>query len=142
LSLSGILDNVVELYRPVAEDHAHALCASIEPDVRIRGDAELLTQLFSNLIENAINHTPAATRILVALSVSEGAVVASVSDDGPGIPAEEQEKVLRRFYRLSGSRSTAGHGLGLALAAAIATLHRASLRLTDASPGLCVSARF
>lgn len=142
LSLSGILDNVVELYRPVAEDHAHALCASIEPDVRIRGDAELLTQLFSNLIENAINHTPAATRILVALSVSEGAVVASVSDDGPGIPADEQEKVLRRFYRLSGSRSTAGHGLGLALAAAIATLHRASLRLTDAGPGLCVSTRF
>lgn len=70
------------------------------------------------------------------------AVVASVSDDGPGIPAAERDKVWRRFYRLSGSRSSAGHGLGLALVAAIANLHQATLLLEDAKPGLCVVATF
>ena len=142
LSLSNLLENAVDMYRPVAEDHQHVLSASIQPEVRIRGDAELLTQLFSNLIENAINHTPLHTHIRVALQSSEDAVVASVSDDGPGIPAHEHTKVLRRFYRLSGGRSTSGHGLGLALVAAIANLHQATLRMTDAKPGLCVSANF
>ncbi|MGO8856605.1 MAG: sensor histidine kinase [Steroidobacteraceae bacterium] len=142
LSLSKLLENVVDMYRPVAEDHRHVLSASIQPEVGIRGDAELLTQLFSNLIENAIHHTPMHTTIHVALQSSEDAIVASVSDDGPGIPADEHSKVLRRFYRLSRDRSTSGHGLGLALVAAIANLHQATLRLADAKPGLCVSTNF
>ncbi|MDB6086713.1 MAG: hypothetical protein JWN43_4594, partial [Gammaproteobacteria bacterium] len=142
LSLTELLENLVEMYRPVAEDHDHVLSAGIQAGVSIRGDAELLTQMFSNLIENAIRHTPTHTRIRVELQRSADAIVASVIDDGPGIPAHEHTTVLRRFYRLSGSRSTAGHGLGLALVAAIANLHQATLRLSDGNPGLCVSASF
>jgi signal transduction histidine kinase len=142
LSLTKLLEGVVEMYRPVAEDHHHVLSANIQSEVDIRGDAELLTQMFSNLIENAIRHTPLHTHIRVGLQSSGDAIVASVSDDGPGIPAQEHAKVLRRFYRLSGSRSTAGHGLGLALVAAIANLHQATLELHDGKPGLCVSANF
>ncbi len=142
VSLSALLERVVEMYRPVAEDHDHRLSARIEPAVGIHGDAELLTQMFANLIENAIAHTPDHTTIRIELQARPDAVVAAVADDGPGIPAAERGKVLRRFYRLSGSRTTAGHGLGLSLVAAIATLHHAKLVLEDAGPGLRVTASF
>ena len=66
----------------------------------------------------------------------------SVTDDGPGIEPTDHEKVLRRFYRVSSSRSTSGHGLGLALVAAIAQLHHATLALSSADPGLRVTTTF
>jgi signal transduction histidine kinase len=142
LSMSELLERIYEMYRPVAEDEQHMLVHDIEPDVRIRGDAELLTQLFSNLIENAIRHTPAGARIRISLRASGNSVVAAVEDNGPGIPAAEHEKVFRRFYRLTSSRSTPGNGLGLALVAAIANLHHAKVELGDNHPGLRFRASF
>ena len=68
--------------------------------------------------------------------------VLEVSDNGPGIPAGERARVLERFYRLDLSRNTPGTGLGLALVAAVATLHGAALRLDDAAPGLRVTLAF
>ena len=130
------------MYRPVAEDEHHVLLRDLQPDVRIRGDAELLMQLFSNLIENAIRHTPPGARILIALRVSGNAAVASVEDNGPGIPLDEHDKVFRRFYRLTSSRSTPGNGLGLALVAAIGNLHNAKIELYDGHPGLCLRTSF
>jgi signal transduction histidine kinase len=98
--------------------------------------------MFSNLIENAIRHTPAGTRILIRLEVLGGTAVASVEDDGLGIPSSEHDKVLRRFYRVMSSRSTPGYGLGLALVAAIANLHNAKIELGDNHPGLRVQTTF
>ena len=106
---------------------------------RGHGDAELLTQLFVNLVENALRHTPVGTRIVIALDVDADAATAKVCDDGPGIAAEDHEKVFRRFYRVASSRSTPGNGLGLSLVAAIAKLHQARIELSDNAPGLCVS---
>ena len=142
LSLSDLLERIHEMYRPVAEDEHHVLSRAIEESVHIRGDAELLTQLFSNLIENAIRHTPAGTRIVVGLQAAGGAAIATIEDDGPGIPAEERGKVFRRFYRLTSSRSTPGNGLGLALVAAIANLHHARIEILDGRPGLCMRTTF
>jgi signal transduction histidine kinase len=136
LSLSDLLERIYEMYRPVAEDHRQELLQDIQPGVRIRGDGELLTQMFSNLIENAIRHSPPGARILIRLNVSGNVASASVEDNGPGIPAEERDKVLRRFYRLTASRSTPGNGLGLALVSAIANLHHAKIDLSDNHPGL------
>jgi signal transduction histidine kinase len=68
--------------------------------------------------------------------------VLTVEDDGPGVPESERERILRRFYRLERSRTTAGSGLGLSLVAAVAALHGAELRLSDAQPGLRVEAAF
>jgi signal transduction histidine kinase len=139
LSLTDILERIYDMYGPVAEDEHHVLQHDIQKDVRIRGDGELLTQMFSNLIENAIRHTPSGTRILIRLAVSGNTVAASVEDNGPGIPLGEYDKVFRRFYRLTSSRSTPGYGLGLALVAAIANLHNAKIELSDNHPGLrCV----
>jgi signal transduction histidine kinase len=142
LSMTDLLERIYEMYRPVAEDEHHVLLHDIQKDLRIRGDAELLTQLFSNLIENAIRHTPSGTRIQISLGISGQTVVASVEDDGPGIPAAEHDKVFRRFYRLTSSRSSPGNGLGLALVAAIANLHNSKIELRDKHPGLCFRAAF
>jgi signal transduction histidine kinase len=101
-----------------------------------------LAQLFTNLIDNALNHTPPGTRIWSQLFVRNGQVVVSICDDGPGIPIKERINVLGRFYRLDRSRSLPGSGLGLALVAAIAALHEAKLTLEDNRPGLCVEIVF
>lgn len=136
ISLSDLLDRIHEMYRPVAEDQRQVLLHGIQPGVRIRGDAELLTQLFSNLIENSIRHTAAGTRIFIRLTAAGNVVAAAVEDDGPGIPTDERDKVFRRFYRLTHGRSTPGNGLGLALVAAIAGLHNAKIELGDNGPGV------
>ena len=69
-------------------------------------------------------------------------VVATFSDDGPGIPATEHEKVFQRLYRLEKSRTTSGNGLGLSLVRAVAELHGAAIAIADRSPGLAISVRF
>jgi signal transduction histidine kinase len=142
VSLSELLERLFELYRPVAEDHAQQLRHSVHDQVTIRGDLELLTQLFSNLIENALRHTSKGSTIDLRLQCEGAIVTATVADNGPGIPAAERNHVLQRFYRLAHSRSMPGSGLGLALAAAIADLHAAQLRLDDNAPGLRVSVIF
>lgn len=142
LSLSDVLNELGAMYVPVAEDAGKTLRVRVENGACIDGDKELLTQLFSNLIENALGHTPPGTQVVVSLKLDPAAVVASVADSGPGIPENERAKVLRRFYRLSVSRSSRGYGLGLALVSSIANLHDASLVLSDNAPGLRATVSF
>jgi signal transduction histidine kinase len=142
VNLSELCENVFRMYQPVAEDYGHKLTANLDGGAEVQGDAELLTQMLTNLIENAIHHTPTGTAIHLLLRSDEDAVYLSVEDDGPGIPADQTEKVLRRFYRLASSRTTAGHGLGLALVSAVVQLHDAGITLADGRPGLRVSIRF
>lgn len=142
VDLSDILDRVAMAYQPAIEDQAKSLRISIEPQILVVGDADLLAQMFNNLIENALIHTPPHTMITVGLRRELDAVVAVVADNGPGIPAMERAHVLQRFYRLENSRSLPGSGLGLSLAAAVAHLHHAELSISDNRPGLIVSLRF
>jgi len=140
LELAGLLKHLRELFGPVAEDAGHHLTFALEEPLNISGDRELLTQLFSNLIENAIIHTPPRTRVAVTLWREGDDAVAQVSDDGPGVPAEEHQKLFQRFYRHEASRTRPGYGLGLALAAAIAELHGARVKIETNTPhGLAVA---
>jgi signal transduction histidine kinase len=136
VALSPLLNGLIEAYQPVAEEKGQTLRGRIAPDLQVRGDRELLTQLFSNLIENAIGHSPSGTEISVEAECPRGEVTVAVADNGPGIPAEFRDKVLQRFYRLEASRTTPGSGLGLSLVAVIATLHEARFTLRDNAPGL------
>jgi signal transduction histidine kinase len=138
VDLSEIMERVLLAYQPVAEDSGKTLTGAIHPGILVDGDADLLAQMFINLIENALTHTPADAAVTLDLQAEGDTIVAEVSDNGPGIPVEERENVLKRFYRLDGSRTENGAGLGLALAAAIAELHGTHLSLNDASPGLHV----
>lgn len=142
VDLSAIVERVYHAYLPVAEDARHSLSAKVEPHVRVPGDAELLTQAITNLIENALVHTPPDCRVQLSLGHIANRIVLAVRDEGPGIPDEDRAKVLRRFYRLDRSRNSPGVGLGLALVAAIAALHDAQLELSDNRPGLRVDMTF
>jgi signal transduction histidine kinase len=133
--LSDLLQRLTETYGPVAEDSGHRLVAEIEPGIEVRGDTSLLTQLFANLTENAMRHTPAGTGISLRLRREGRYLIGEVADDGPGVPPAERDRVFRPFYRLDESRSTPGSGLGLALVDAIARLHGATISLSDAGPG-------
>lgn len=142
VNLSELFASMVEAYSPVAEDQGKQVLANIAPNVESRGDRSLLTQMLSNLIENAIHHTPDGTHIAVSLRHDSDGFVACIEDDGPGIPQQHRDHVFRRFFRLDSSRSSSGSGLGLALVAAIADLHRIPLTLLDRQPGLAVVMRF
>lgn len=102
----------------------------------VDGDAELLTQMLVNLVENGLRHAGDGARIVVGVGVLEGRPVLTVADDGPGVPEAERSRLFDRFYRLERSRSTPGSGLGLSLVMAVAGLHDAEVRLLDRRPGL------
>ena len=144
VDLSEVLQNVGDAYGPAIEDGGRFLQIALAPHHRVEGDRELLTQLFSNLIENAIGHTPKGSAIRMDLERDPptGRSLARISDNGPGIPPAERPKVFRRFYRLEKSRTTPGNGLGLSAVAAITELHRASIVLSDNRPGLVVTITF
>ena len=142
VDLAALLKKLREVYGAVAEDAGHRLVVTDAPPCLVPGDAELLFQLLANLVENAIVHTPAGTRIAVTVRPGTDQTVLVVQDDGPGIPAAARDKVFRRFYRLDASRSTPGHGLGLALVAAVAELHGGAVAVAPALPsgqGLAVT---
>jgi signal transduction histidine kinase len=96
-------------------------------------------QLFANLLENATRHSPSGAHVACVAQRRSDTVEVSVADNGPGIPEAMRGKVLQRFFRLETSRTTSGSGLGLSLAAAVATLHDARLELSDNAPGLRVT---
>jgi two-component system, OmpR family, sensor histidine kinase TctE len=98
----------------------------------IRGQQDLLFEALGNLLDNAIQYTPAGG--VVTLSVSSEPPALIVSDTGPGIPAAEQERVFERFQRGSTAQG-AGSGLGLAIVREIAALHGARAQLFPAAGG-------
>lgn len=144
VDLAEVIATIAEIYRDVAEDDGKKLAAMVSPGTLslINGDRELLIQMFANLVENAIRHCPAATSISLSIDGAARRVLATVSDSGPGIPSDEREKVFQRLYRLDGSRSTHGNGLGLSLVRAIADLHGATIALQNNDPGLKVVVGF
>ena len=108
VDLSTLFETIFETYVAVAEDAGHELIAQIAPSLEISGDRELLMQLGANLVENAIRHTPAGSRIKIDLHREADGAAAVFSDRGPGIPECEYGKAFRRFYRLESSSDDAG----------------------------------
>lgn len=142
VDLAEVMTRIGEAFEPAIEDAGKALILDL-PQVPIAdGDAELLAQLFANLLENAISHTPRGTTIRMTLTTERDRIAATVADNGPGVAAAERAKILRRFYQVDGSRNAGGAGLGLSLVAAIAALHEADLAIHDAGPGLAVTLSF
>ncbi len=137
-NLSMLIETIADTYAVVAEDRGQVIATDGAADQSFYGDRDLLAQLLSNLIENALHHTPPHTKIVVGWRACAAGMRLWVADSGPGIPASERVRVLQRFVRLESSRSTPGNGLGLSLVAAIAALHQLSLSLEDAQPGLRV----
>ncbi|MBW2421551.1 MAG: HAMP domain-containing protein [Deltaproteobacteria bacterium] len=142
VDLAALVRDAAELYEPLADDKEVALDAGVEGSPTIRGDRDLLFQALTNLLDNAVKYTPQGGRVSIVAGGDAGRVEVCVSDTGSGIPALERENVLQRFYRLEGSRTTPGNGLGLSLVAAVAAMHHGALVLDDNAPGLRATLRF
>ena len=131
VEVGPLLEQVRDLYEPLAEERGLALHVAAEAG-ELDGDPALLVEALGNLVDNAIGYATHG----VVLAAGPGAI--EVRDDGPGLPADEREAVLRRFHRGSNAQDRPGTGLGLSLVAAIAHLHGLELELGDAAPGLVV----
>lgn len=142
LDLSGLAVDLFEMYQPIAEEAGIELSAEIEQGISVMGSRQLLGQAVANLLDNATKFTPRGGRIKISLNTGSQRPVLRVADNGPGIPAEDRQRVFNRFVRLDSSRSAPGSGLGLSLAAAVARLHGADIRLKDNHPGLLVELTF
>ncbi len=113
-----------------AKEKNVALATELPPTLpALAGDADRLAQVFTNLLDNALKHTPAGGKVTVAVLASPGWVEVSVSDSGPGIPAEDLSRIFERFYQVDKSRARrAGVGLGLTISKEIVEAHGGSLR--------------
>ena len=138
--VSALARDVAELYAPVAEEAGLSLSCDAADGIMLRANRQLVGQAIANLIDNAIKYgRPAAggpASIEARVEVNGGEVSISVADHGPGIPAADRERVLKRFVRLEASRTRPGPGLGLSLVAAVARLQGGRVLLEDNAPGL------
>lgn len=137
VALGALVEDLVDTYEPDFELSGHGLRSHIHPALDIHGDPRLLRQLVANLLDNVLRHTPAGTNLLLSLQPWPDGPILLVHDDGPGIPAEERERLFDRFTRSEASRTTDGHGLGLSLVAAVAHIHGGTAAILD-KPGFAI----
>ena len=135
VSLEQLARHMVEKYSVEAQQHPIRLSFPKDFPV-VPGDAARLENVLSNLINNAMKYSPAGASIEIAGRVTPGEVVVTVSDQGIGIPLDEQGLIFERFYRVDDqlSRQTQGSGLGLYLAKAIVDAHRGRIWV-ESAPG-------
>jgi len=146
VDLQALLQDVFELYEPLASDADLNIVLEAPLQMECTGEVDLLFQMFTNLVDNAVKYTPGGGLVTIRLSDdtqdSEFRTCVVVEDSGPGIPTVERKNVFRRFYRVESSRSEhPGHGLGLSLVQAIAHYHRGDVTLSSSNPGLRVRVR-
>lgn len=139
VDLGVLVADVADYFAPLAEEQGIELTVSTEGAPRVRGDRHLLFQALSNVVDNAMRYAREGGRIEVTTGREDAFGLVRVADNGPGIPASEREKVLKRFVRLSTSRKEPGSGLGLAVVDAVVRHHRGRLELGDNAPGLAVT---
>jgi signal transduction histidine kinase len=133
VDLSALAEALADLYSAPAEEAGMTLVAEIEPSCRVFGDQTLLSQMISNLLDNALKYCRAGDRIRLTLAAGPQGVMLGVADTGPGLPPAIRDEVFEPFVR----GSDAGHGLGLSLVRAIALRHGARLT-ADSASGLTV----
>ncbi len=136
VDLSAVLGGSREAFSARAEQKGITLDLHICGHHLVRGNGELLRRLFGNLLDNAVNYTPAGGKVEVSVDAADDGYAVTVEDTGGGIPPEEQDKILRRFYRSDSARSReeGGTGLGLNIAQKIAQFHGGEL-LIESEPG-------
>lgn len=120
LDLGDLAEQMVDLYRPAAEELGLALDVQRAGDTRLAADPQLLGRALGNLLDNALTHLPRGCRTNVRVTAAEATVRLEVEDDGPGFPVEVRERAFERFR---GRSEAGGRGLGLAVVRAAAQAH-------------------
>jgi signal transduction histidine kinase len=135
--LHELLQEVGDIYEPIAENKNIVLRVQATQRLHLRGDRDLLIEAVANLVDNAIKFTPEGGKVDIELLRGKNETIVRVTDTGCGISEQDREAVLRRFYRSDKIRNTPGVGLGLNLVAAIVKLHGFRLAI-HSGPGGCV----
>ena len=144
INLSTLLTDLVKLYKPQAQTKQIELKAEIENDLWLNGDEAKLTRTFTNLIQNAIQYTPAGGEVEVSSKRLGRELLITVQDSGIGIDSEHLDKVFDRLWRADRSRSyyEGGSGLGLAITKAIVERHKGTITVTSQpNVGSCFDVR-
>ena len=137
VDLAQVLHMLAGLYGPTIEQNGQIWhCVPVSQPIVVQGNRVLLTQMVSNLLENATLHTPVGSRITLSAALKGDEVVTRVDDTGPGIAPEDRERVFEKMLRLDSSRHVPGTGIGLSLVRAVAQLHGGRIELGDNAPGL------
>jgi two-component system OmpR family sensor kinase len=141
VDLRTVVDDAAADHRALGD--SHPLTVDAPDPVVVSGDESGLRQVVANLLANARVHTPAGTPVAVTLRAEGDAAVLTVSDQGPGIPAAQLDRVFERFHRgdPSRSRATGGAGLGLAIASALVAAHGGTLSAAGGDPGATFTVR-
>jgi signal transduction histidine kinase len=137
--LLDLLDDLRSLHAAAAAERQLQLVleAPSLQAVPVEGQPDHLERLFTNLLSNALRHSPAGGVVRLAVNLQGTWVKVEVVDQGSGIPAGLQEKVFERFWQGGGVSREGSAGLGLAIARAIARAHGGELRVADGRPGRC-----
>jgi heavy metal sensor kinase len=131
VDVANMVRHACELFQPVAEDKGVNLILDVQTNVMVRGVLQALQRMLANLIDNALNYTPAHGSVTIAVSGDGNVAMIAVTDTGIGIAPEELPHIFRRFYRCDRSRSRPGTGLGLTLVDAIVRAHRGRIIVTS-----------
>ncbi len=135
VDFSELLNELVELYEPSAEEHGLVLHGDVAEGLLIYGNRQLLAQIISNLLDNALKYVPSGGEIRLGAHRQDNQIKVVVEDGGPGIPPEMRDKVFERFSRLDPSRTMTGSGLGLSLAKAFVELHHGRIAIVKSDLG-------
>ena len=138
IKLSDLVTDSCELYQALAEEKGIHLETEIKENTTTEGDRDLLFQMMTNVLDNAIKFSRPNDNINIKLICKNNFAEFIVSDSGPGVPENLYDKVLERFYRVNAKDDKSGSGLGLSLVKAIIDLHHGTLSFEDNQPGLIV----
>ena len=142
-NLSNSINSLIEIYSPVFEDNNIKLKSNINKNLKLLGNKILLTQAFTNILDNSIKYALNENKIIeINLIKTDTDIKLEFIDNGDGIDENDHSKVFDRFVRLEKHRQTNGNGLGLSMVKAIVKLHDANISLSNSTPGLIVKIHF
>jgi signal transduction histidine kinase len=128
VDLVDVLEECVKRFAFRAEEAGIELEMDVPTLPPVLGDEDRLTQVFTNLLDNAVKHTPSGGKVkVIAKEVNQRRVEVTVTDTGSGIPPEDLPRIFERFYQVNKSRAGRGVGLGLAIAKEIIEAHGGSI---------------
>jgi signal transduction histidine kinase len=131
VNLPELLDNVIDLYRYVAEEKQITLTTAYPRELHLTADRDRLSQALGNLLDNALKYSPPGGNVELEAYERPGQVIILVRDRGPGISSEDLPKIWDRLYRGDKSRSQRGMGLGLSLVKAIIKAHQGYVEVSS-----------
>jgi two-component system, OmpR family, sensor kinase len=137
VNLQELLEQLSDNARVEAEPRKIEVSLNCASDVQLRGDRELLYRALENVLRNAVRFSPERGQVSVSATATQDTIQISISDQGPGVPAESLQRIFEPFYRVAEARDrdSGGNGVGLAIAARVVKLHSGTVSANNLPDG-------